>query len=148
MAPRTFGVLDPITLEIENFDDIPVKEIEAPLFPADKNTERGVRKLVLSRKVFIEKSDFCEKGGDKSFFGLTPEQAVGLKYGPVVEFVSYSEADKTVRVKALIGFEGKLKGHLHWVSEAHSTPATVRLYNYLFTDAILKEESAKDKKKR
>lgn len=36
-APRTFGVQDPILLEIINYDELPVKEFEAPLFPTDKS---------------------------------------------------------------------------------------------------------------
>jgi len=35
-APRTFGVQDPVLLDIINFDELTVKEFEAPLFPADK----------------------------------------------------------------------------------------------------------------
>jgi glutaminyl-tRNA synthetase len=35
-APRTFGVLDPILLEIVNFEEVKEKVIEAPLFPTDK----------------------------------------------------------------------------------------------------------------
>lgn len=35
-ASRTFGILDPVLLEIVNFDEVKEKEIEAPLFPVDK----------------------------------------------------------------------------------------------------------------
>lgn len=33
-APRTFAVMDPILLEITNFDEIKEREFDAPLFPA------------------------------------------------------------------------------------------------------------------
>ncbi len=33
-APRTFAVMDPILLEITNFDEIKEKSFDAPLFPA------------------------------------------------------------------------------------------------------------------
>jgi glutaminyl-tRNA synthetase len=38
-APRIFGVIDPVLLEIVNLEDVKEKEIEAPLFPVNK--ERG-----------------------------------------------------------------------------------------------------------
>jgi glutaminyl-tRNA synthetase len=34
-APRTFGVMDPILLEIVNFDQVKEKKFQAPLFPID-----------------------------------------------------------------------------------------------------------------
>lgn len=33
-APRTFAVMDPLLLEIVNFDQVKEKSFEAPLFPA------------------------------------------------------------------------------------------------------------------
>lgn len=36
-ATRTFGVLEPVLLEIVNFEDIKQTDIEAPLFPTDKS---------------------------------------------------------------------------------------------------------------
>ena len=36
-APRTFAVLDPVELEIINFDEVPEKEVEACIFPPDKS---------------------------------------------------------------------------------------------------------------
>jgi glutaminyl-tRNA synthetase len=81
-ATRTFGVLDPVTLEIVNFDELTVKEFEAPLFPVDKS--RGSQIYKLSRNVYIDSEDFSDEH-KKGFFGLTPEQPVCLKYGPVVQ---------------------------------------------------------------
>lgn len=36
-APRTFAVLDPVEIEITNFDAITEKEVEQPIFPADRS---------------------------------------------------------------------------------------------------------------
>ena len=36
-APRTFGVLEPVLLEIVNLEDAKELESEAPLFPTDKS---------------------------------------------------------------------------------------------------------------
>jgi glutaminyl-tRNA synthetase len=81
IAPRTFGVQDPVLLEIVNFDEVANKDFEAPLFPADKT--KGTQIYKLSRRVFIDEEDFSVES-KKGFFGLTPEQPVCLKYGPVV----------------------------------------------------------------
>jgi glutaminyl-tRNA synthetase len=69
-APRTFGVTEPVLVEIVNFDQVKETKIEAPLFPADPS--RGTRTYTLSKFVYIEAEDFSEKHVDK-FFGLTPE---------------------------------------------------------------------------
>lgn len=37
-----------------------------------------------------------------------------------------------VKVKVLADYKEKLKGYIHWVSEAHSVGAIIRLYNYMF----------------
>jgi glutaminyl-tRNA synthetase len=36
-ATRTFGVLDPVLLEIQNLEELKEIEIDAPLFPTDKS---------------------------------------------------------------------------------------------------------------
>lgn len=46
-ASRTFGVLDPVLLEIINFDEVPEKEIDVPLFPTAP--ARGTQKYKLSK---------------------------------------------------------------------------------------------------
>lgn len=81
-APRTFGVQDPVHLEIINFDELSTKEFEAPLFPANK--AKGSQIYKLSRHVFIDEEDFSSDPNKKGFFGLTPAQPVCLKYGPVI----------------------------------------------------------------
>jgi glutaminyl-tRNA synthetase len=83
-APRTFGIQDPLLLEIVNFDEIKVTDIEAPLFPTDKT--RGSQIYKLGKHVYIDREDFSEVHS-KVFFGLTPEQNVCLKYGPAVKFL-------------------------------------------------------------
>jgi glutaminyl-tRNA synthetase len=69
-APRTFGVQDPVHLEIINFDELSSKEFEAPLFPANK--AKGTQIYKLSHHVFIDEEDFSSDPNKKGFFGLTP----------------------------------------------------------------------------
>lgn len=140
-APRTFGVTDPVLLEIVNFEDVKEKDIEAPLFPIDKT--KGSQIYKLSQYVYIDREDFSETDA-KGFFGLTPEQPVCLKYGPVIKLVEVVKNAKGelehVKVQVLPEFKDKLKGYIHWVSKDHSIDAVVRLYSYLFDCEEVKDE--------
>jgi glutaminyl-tRNA synthetase len=44
-APRTFGVLDPVLLEIVNYADLKSKDVKAPLFPADPSRGEQIYKI-------------------------------------------------------------------------------------------------------
>ena len=70
-APRTFAVLEPIELEIVNFDKLTKTKFAAPLFPAGGVTA-GSQEYTLSQRVYIEKDDFREVH-DKKHFGLSPD---------------------------------------------------------------------------
>lgn len=82
-APRTFAVLDPIELEIVNFEDVTEKSVEACIFPPDKT--KGVNILNFTSSVYVDREDFSEVE-KKSFFGIMPGQVVCLRYGPFVLF--------------------------------------------------------------
>lgn len=133
-APRVFGVLEPILLNIVNFDEIKNKQIQAPLFPSDP--ARGSRTYTLTQKVFIEQEDFSEskKAG---FFGIMPEQVVCLRYGPFVQLESLEKDSNgnltVVNVRAIIDFDKKVKGVIHWVSADHSIVCIVHEYDVLLT---------------
>jgi glutaminyl-tRNA synthetase len=69
-APRTFAVMEPILLEITNFDEINEKTFDAPLFPAIPSI--GSQKYTVTKRIYIDAEDFSETHSNK-FFGLTPE---------------------------------------------------------------------------
>lgn len=140
-APRSFGVVDPVLIEIVNIEDAKSIEIEAPLFPTD--VSRGHQKFYLSKYIYIEKEDFSEVPRS-GFYGLTSDQPVCLKYGPVVKLLQVIKGPNGdvdhVKVQILKDFNQKLKGYIHWVSQDHSEEAVVRLYNYLFTGQEVKDD--------
>jgi len=68
-APRTFGVMEPILVELVNIDQAPTKKCQAPLFPVDPS--KGNQTYTLDKFIYIEAEDFSENHVDK-FFGLTP----------------------------------------------------------------------------
>nr|MDQ2694629.1 glutamine--tRNA ligase/YqeY domain fusion protein [Pseudomonadota bacterium] len=139
-APRAMAVLRPLRVVIENYPQDQVEELEAANHPGDPGM--GSRRLPFSRVLYIERDDFMESPPRK-FFRLAPGQEVRLRYayfitctdvikdagGAVVELrCTYDPASRGGAAP-----DGrKVKGTLHWVSEAHALRAEVRLYDRLF----------------
>lgn len=128
-APRTFAVLDPVELEIINYDDIVEKQVEACIFPPDKT--KGVNMLKVTPHIYVDRADFSEDETKKGFFGIMKGQVVCLRYGPFImmeEIVKRADGSiEKVRVKAIPSesLEKKVKGVIHWVSKEHAVPAIV-----------------------
>uniref|UniRef100_A0A7S3HZG3 glutamine--tRNA ligase n=2 Tax=Favella ehrenbergii TaxID=182087 RepID=A0A7S3HZG3_9SPIT len=144
-APRTFAVLDPVELEVVNFDEVAEKRIEACIFPPDKT--KGVNMLDLTPHIFVDREDFSETE-KKGFFGIMPGQVVCLRYGPFVlleEVVKGADGSiEKVKVRVVPTPEKKVKGVIHWVSKEHSVASVVNQYSNLMTvENVLKEASAK-----
>lgn len=144
MAPRSFAVMQPILLEIQNFDAIKDKVVKAPLFPADPS--KGEQSYMLTKNVYIDAEDFSQEHIDK-FFGLTPNQPVMLKYGPTIKLVSIEKngdgSINHVKVEVLPDYKEKLKGYIHWVSKEHSLTATCNLYAVHFLVEDIKKAGEK-----
>lgn len=116
-APRTFGVTQPVLLEIVNLQE--VQQISAPLFPADPS--RGCQVYTLTKNVYIESEDFSETVKE-GFFGVMPGQTVCLRYGPHVRMLEVVRENGLVS-KVLVEQvtpDKKVKGVIHWVSKEHS----------------------------
>ena len=143
-APRTFAVLDPVELEIVNYDDVAEKRVEACVFPPDKT--KGVNVLDVTQNLYVDREDFSEVD-KKGFFGIMPGQVVCLRYGPFVlleEVVKGSDGSvQKVKVRAVPQPEKKVKGVIHWVSKDHAVPAIVNQYSNLMTEENVLEEARK-----
>lgn len=143
-APRIFAVTNPVLLEIVNLDAAKETKFEVPLFPADPS--KGTRTYNLTQWIYIEQDDFSEQHIDK-FFGLTCQQPVCLRYGPVVRLVEVVKNEdgsvKHARVEILPDHQEKLKGVIHWVSKEHSQDATLNLYSVLFQIEDIKKAGDK-----
>lgn len=132
-APRTFGVTQPILLEIADFK-VENTKITAPLFPA--TPEKGEQVYTVSKNIYIELDDFSETAKD-GFFGLMPNQTVCLRYGPFIRMKEVVKVDGKIQ-KVLIEVvekpESKVKGVIHWVSKEHSVPCHMNQYNVLLNE--------------
>jgi len=142
IAPRVFGVLDPIKLIITNYPEDRVEELELINNPED--SEGGSRIIPFSREVYIERNDFMEDP-PKKFFRLGPGREVRLKGAYFVKCESFKKGEDGQIEEIYCTYDPdtksgsstvqrKVKGTLHWVSAHHAISAEVRLYDRLFID--------------
>ena len=64
-SPRVFAVVDPIKVIITNYPKDKTEMIEAVNNP--EKPDSGVRKILFSRELFIERNDFMEDPPKKVF---------------------------------------------------------------------------------
>jgi len=139
-APRRFAVLDPLKVVVENYPEGQVEEMKVGNNPEDPSA--GSRRVPFTRELWIERDDFMEEPPRK-FFRLAPGREVRLRsaYFVTCREVVKNAAGRVVELRctydpATRGGDApdgrRPKGTLHWVSAAHTVPAEVRLYDYLF----------------
>ena len=151
---RVMAVLDPIKLVLTNYPEGQQELLTAENNPEDQSS--GNRTIPFSRNLFIERSDFQEEANAK-YFRLTIGKEVRLKNGYIIKGESVvKDADGSlVEVHATYDADSKsgsgseaslrkVKGTIHWVSEAHALDAEVRLYDRLFTEAAPDADKEKD----
>ncbi len=141
-APRVMAVLRPLKVIIDNYPDDLVEELDAVNNPEDLS--QGTRKVPFSKVLFIEQDDFREVP-PKHYHRLAPGQEVRLRYAYFVTCTHVVKEESTgdiIEVHCTYDPASKgggtpdgrkVKGTIHWVSAAHAVPATVRLYDHLFT---------------
>ncbi len=138
-SARVMAVLDPLRVVIENYPDDQVEQLEVGNHP--QRPELGTRKIPFSKVLLIEQEDFAETPPPK-YKRLTTGEEVRLRGAYVIRCNEViKDADgKIIELRCsydpdTLGKnpEGrKVKGVIHWVSETHSLPAEVRLYDRLF----------------
>ena len=142
-AERRMGVLRPLKVVLTNYPEDKVEMMEAMNHPG--RPELGTREMPFSRELWIEQDDFMEDAPRK-FFRLKPDGEVRLRYGYIIrcEEVIKNESGEVIELRCSYDpdtrsgtgtSDRKVKGTIHWVSCAHGTDASVRLYDRLFTEA-------------
>jgi glutaminyl-tRNA synthetase len=140
-ATRVMAVLNPIKVVLVNYPEAQVEEMTAVNNPEDPNA--GTRQIPFSRVIYIDRDDFMETP-PKKFFRLSPGNEVRLRYAYIIKCTNVIKDDqgKIAELHCTIDPETKsgsaqssrkVKGTIHWVSEAHAVPAEVRLYDRLFS---------------
>ncbi len=141
IAPRRFGILDPLRVVIENYPEGQVEELEAINNPEDEAA--GTRTVPFSRELYIERDDFREDPPPK-FFRLSVGREVRLRsaYFITCREVVRDASGNVVELRctydpATRGGDApdgrRPKATLHWLSAAQAVPAEIRLYDHLFT---------------
>jgi len=137
---RRMGVLDPLKVTIQNFENDKVEVLEAQNHP--QIPEFGMRKISFTKELYIEKGDFKEDAPRK-FHRLKPGGEVRLRYAYIIKCEEVVK-DSSGNIKELIcsydpdtksgtgKSDKKVKGTIHWVSAKHSFDAEIRLYDRLF----------------
>ncbi|BDD01089.1 glutamine--tRNA ligase/YqeY domain fusion protein [Persicobacter psychrovividus] len=141
---RVMAVLNPVKLVIDNYPEGQEEWLTAENNPEDENS--GTRQVPFSKVLYIEREDFMEDAPRK-FFRLSVGKEVRLKNAYIIKgesVVKDAEGNITeihctydTDSKSGSGTEAslrKVKGTIHWVSEAHALDAEVRLYDRLFND--------------
>lgn len=137
---RMMVVNDPIKLTITNYEDGHSEKLVAENNP--ENEADGIRELIFSKHLYIEKGDFMEDA-PKKFFRLSPGRNVRLKHAYIIHCDEVVK-DENGEIKEILcsyypnsksGSDEsgvKAKGTLHWVSQEHAIPCTINEYDRLF----------------
>lgn len=138
-APRAMCVVDPIKVVITDYPEGQEQILDAPVHP--QQPEMGRRQIPFSRELYIERNDFMEDP-PKKFFRLGPDREVRLRNSYVIKCNDFicDEHGEIIELHcthdaATLGAapEGrKVKGIIHWVSQAHALKVEVRQYDRLF----------------
>ena len=148
-APRVMSVLKPLEVLIENYPEGLVETFEVQVNPEDESA--GTRTVSFSRTVFIEHDDFREVPPPK-YYRLFPGQEVRLRGAYLVRCTDVVKDDAGQIISLRCTYDPasrggaapdgrKVKSTIHWTSKSASIPATVRLYEPLFTRADPNDES-------
>lgn len=140
-ALRRMAVLNPLEVELTNWDEGEVLEVEGINNPEDPDA--GTRKIPFGKRLWIEHEDFREEANRK-FFRLKLGGEVRLRGAYIIKCDSVEkDADGTV-TKLLCSVDldtlnknpddRKVKGVIHWVSAGHAYKAPVRLFDRLFSE--------------
>jgi glutaminyl-tRNA synthetase len=149
---RAMGVVRPLRVVLENYPEGQDDAFEAPWQPDDP--AQGARTVPFSRVLYVEREDFAEVP-PKGWFRLSPGAEVRLRYACIVKCERVVKDDKGEVVELRCSWDPesrggnakdgrKIKGTLHWVSEKHSVPAEVRLYDRLFKTEHPGEDEGRD----
>ena len=149
-AIRRMAVLDPVLVEIENWDEGKFEEIELENHP--NHPELGMRTVRFGKRAYIEREDFAEVPPNK-FFRLKPEGEVRLKGAYIIKCVRWEMDAAGVVTKIVCSYDPtsksgedarKVKGTLHWVNANDAVKAEFRLYETLMRSEASDAQDAEE----
>ncbi len=143
-AQRRMAVLKPLKLVLTNWPEGQVDHFEVANNP--ENPADGVRSVAFTGELWIEQDDFAEVPPPK-FFRLSPGREVRLRGAYLITATDVVTDDSGAIVQVNATYDPasrggnapdgrKVKSTMHWVSAAHAVPATVALYDRLFSASV------------
>jgi glutaminyl-tRNA synthetase len=139
-AFRAMAVLEPLRVVITNYPDDKIENLEVSNHP--QREEFGKRIVPFSKTILIERDDFSENPPPK-YKRLSVGEEVRLRGSYVIRCDEVIKNANSEIIELRCSYdentlgknpEGrKAKGVIHWVDEASSHAAEIRLYDRLFT---------------
>ena len=140
-APRRMAVLKPLEIELTNWPEDSVIEVDGINNPEDPDA--GTRKIPFGRQILIEADDFREEANRK-FFRLKLGGEVRLRGAYIIkcDAVEKDASGEVTKLLCSVDLETlnknpedrKVKGVIHWVSAKHAIKAPIRLFDRLFSE--------------
>ncbi len=142
VTPRAMAVLDPLKVIVTNYPEDEIETVSLPNYPQDRSrTER--REVPFGRELYIEREDFAETPPRK-WKRMSPGYEVRLlgAYFATTQAVIKDDDGNVTEIHVTIDPETKggaapdrrrPKGTIHWVEATTAVPATVNLYEMLFS---------------
>ena len=135
---RGFAVLDPLPIEVTNFEDEEVV-LNASYHP---KVDLGSREIPFSKTLYIERSDFEEEAAPKRR-KLTLNGIARLRYGFIIKCNAVDRDEDGNVTKLYVEYfpdsrsgqdtSGlKPKAVIHWLSGANAESCEFRVYDHLF----------------
>lgn len=146
VAPRLMAVINPIKIIIINLPSGYEEYVTMPYHP--NNKDMGIRHVIFSKEIFIDRVDFYEQLKNNIFFKFTIGNEIRLRYAYVIkaEYVKKDDDGKIICIYCSYDPDTlnknpkdgrKVNGVIHWVSATKNIIAEFRLYNVLFTHSNL-----------
>lgn len=140
IALRRMVVFQPLKVVITNYPEGKTETLTTENNPEDPNG--GMREIMFSREIFVEREDFMENP-PKKYFRLAPGQMVRLKSAYIIRCDSMikdgqgevTELHCTYFPDSKSGSDTsglKVQGTLHWVNAEGTVSCEIREYDRLF----------------
>ncbi|BFZ56951.1 Glutaminyl-tRNA synthetase [Savitreella phatthalungensis] len=129
-VPRLMMVLEPVLVELENVKEDFLEWCNVPF--AAKDDSMGVHELPLTKRFFIDRSDFREEDS-ADFFRLAPGKTVGLlraKYPVRAVAFERGQDGQVARITARYEHDvpfAKPQAYIQWVADAPAHGSPIRL---------------------
>lgn len=148
-AMRVVAVLDPIKVNITNYDANKTEKVLISNNPTIKNGKK--HKITFSNELYIEREDFMAEPTPK-FFRLTPGGYVRLMSAYVIKCdeVIKNENGEIDHLNCSIIYDAKEqgikpKGTIHWLNRKDAVKVRTRKFNSLLKEGEVYEKGMLDK---